>query len=86
MVTAGWPSTRVIEVASLKVGLIAATSPSVTTVEADDATGIASTSSGDSISAGTLTPKRPCAPSIAPAATRLLPCAAATAKFSSDTP
>ncbi len=71
--TAGRPSTRVTEVASLKVGRIEATSPSVTVAAREAATGMLSTSSGVSISAGTLTAKRPCGPSSAPAATRLLP-------------
>ena len=54
MATAGRPLTRVIEVASLKVGRIAATSPSVTRGVGDAATGMLSTSSGVSISAGHL--------------------------------
>ena len=46
MATAGRPSTRVIEVASLKVGLMVATSPSVTEAAFDAATGIWRTSCG----------------------------------------
>ncbi len=75
--TAGLPSTRVIEVASLKVGRILATSPSFTDDLLEAATGMLRTSSGVSISAGTLIAKRPCSPSSAPAATRLLPVAEA---------
>ena len=71
IVIAGRPLTRVIEVASLKVGFTCATSPSVTTAPGLAATGIFSMSSGRSISAGTLTAKRPVGPSSAPAATRL---------------
>ena len=72
MVIAGTPFTRVIEIASLKVGRTSATSPSVTAAPDEATTGIFSTSSGFSISAGTFTAKRPLAPSSAPAATRLL--------------
>ena len=72
MVIAGTPFTRVIEIASLKVGRTSATSPSVTAAPDEATTGIFSTSSGFSISAGTFTAKRPVAPSSAPAATRLL--------------
>ena len=72
MVMAGRPLTRVTEVASLKVGLTCATSPSVTVAPGDG---------GDRNlehvlrlldQAGTLTAKRPVAPSSAPAAIRLL--------------
>ena len=72
MVIAGTPLTRVIEIASLKVGRTSATSPSVTVAPDDATTGIFSTSSGFSISAGTFTANRPLEPSSAPAATRLL--------------
>ena len=72
MVMAGLPLTRVTEVASLKVGLISATSPSVTAAPEVATTGTCSTSCGCSISAGTLTAKRPVWPSSAPAAIRLL--------------
>ena len=86
MATAGRPSIRVIVVASLKVGRISATSPSTTLAVVFAATGICSTSSGFSISAGTLTAKRPLSPSSAPAATRLLPPAATATKSLSETP
>jgi hypothetical protein len=72
MVIAGLPLTRVMVVASLKVGLTCATSPSVTVAPRDDAIGMLNTSCGRSISDGTLTANRPVSPSSAPAATRLL--------------
>ena len=85
-VIAGRPLTRVIDVASLKVGFTCATSPSVTVAPALDATGIFSMSSGFSISAGTFTAKRPVAPSSAPAATRLFDCCVMAISCSSETP
>ena len=72
IVMAGRPFTRVTVVASLKVGRTCEMSPSVTVAPGEETTGICSTSCGFSISAGTLTAKRPVAPSRAPAATRLL--------------
>ena len=86
IVTAGRPSTLVMVVASLKVGLMVATSPRVTEAALEAATGMCKTSSGVSINAGTLTAKRPCGPSSAPAATRLFPCAATNANWSRETP
>ena len=86
MVIAGRPLTRVIEVASLKVGFTCATSPSVTVAPALDAIGICSMSCGFSISAGTFTAKRPVAPSSAPAATRLFDDCVIAISCSSDTP
>ena len=72
MVMAGRPLTRVTEVASLKVGLICATSESVTAAPAFAVTGTRSTSCGFSNSDGTLTAKRPDSPSSAPAAISVL--------------
>ncbi len=73
MVMAGRPLTRVTEVASLKVGLICATSQSVTAAPGRVAiTGTLRTSCGFSNSDGTLTAKRPDWPSSAPAAIRVL--------------
>ena len=72
MVMAGLPLTRVTEVASLKVGLISARSPSVTAAPAVATTGTLRVSCGCSIRLGTLTAKRPVSPSSAPAAIRLL--------------
>ena len=72
MVMAGRPLTRVIEVASLKVGLTCAMSESVTVAFAEAITGTFSTSCGFSNSDGTLTAKRPLSPSIAPAAINVL--------------
>ena len=86
MVIAGWPLTRVTEVASLKVGFTCATSPSVTAAPELAATGIFSMSCGFSISAGTFTAKRPVAPSSAPAATRLFDCCVIAMSCSSETP
>ena len=59
MVMAGRPLTRVIEVASLKVGLTCAMSPSVTDAFGDATIGIFRMSCGFSNSDGTLTAKRP---------------------------
>jgi hypothetical protein len=71
MVMADKPLTRVTDVASLKVGLIRTTSPTVTEAPLEAAIGIFSTSCGRSIRLGTLTAKRPVVPSSAPAAIRL---------------
>ena len=86
MVIAGLPLTRVIEVASLKVGRTVATSPSVTEAPAVEATGIFSMSSGRSIRPGTLTAKRPLCPSSAPAAIRLLDAFVTATSWSSEMP
>ena len=86
MVIAERPFTRVIEVASLKVGRTCATSPSVTTAPWLAAIGICSMSCGRSISAGTFTAKRPVAPSSEPAAIRLFDCCVTAMSWSSDTP
>src|SRR3954466_8824626 len=73
MAMEGLPLTRVIEVASLKVGRTSATSPSVTAAEPVAATGYFQMSGAVSMSAGPFTAKRPDALSTAPAAIRLLP-------------
>ena len=86
MVMAGRPLTRVTEVASLKVGCTCATSPSVTVAPAEAAIGIFSTSCGFSIRPGTLTAKRPVAPSSAPAAIRLFEALNEAISWSSETP
>ena len=72
MVIAGMPLTRVTDVASLKVGLMVTTSPTVTAAPLEAAIGIFRTSCGRSIRLGTFTAKRPVEPSSAPAAIRLL--------------
>ena len=72
MVMAGRPLTRVTEVASLKVGLICATSDSVTAAPDEAITGTLRMSCGFSNSEGTLTAKRPDWPSSAPAAISVL--------------
>ncbi len=86
MVMAERPLTRVTEVASLKVGLTCATSPTVTVAPDVAATGTFSTSCGFSIRPGTLTAKRPVPPSSAPAAIRLLEALTVEMSWSSETP
>ena len=86
MVIAGLPLTRVIEVASLKVGLMVATSPSVTVAPADEATGMLSMSCGRSMRPGTLTAKRPVCPSSAPAAMMLFEACVTAINWSSEMP
>jgi hypothetical protein len=70
-VIAGLPSMRAIVSASLKVDRTVARSRTLTTAFGPATTGRLATSSGVSISAGTLTAYLPSSPSIAPAATRL---------------
>ena len=72
IVIAGMPLTRVTDVASLKVGRMVTTSPTVTAAPLEAAIGIFKTSCGRSIRLGTFTAKRPVEPSRAPAAIRLL--------------
>ena len=72
MVMAGRPLTRVIEIASLKVGLICAMSASVTDAFDEATSGTFRMSCGRSNSDGTLTEKRPVWPSSAPAAISVL--------------
>ena len=71
-VTAGWPPTRAKPSGSLKPRRTVATSANVTTRSPSTLSGIASTSSNDSTTPGTLTTSRPAPVSIAPGATSRL--------------
>ncbi|MHC2794410.1 hypothetical protein ACVINZ_003422 [Mesorhizobium jarvisii] len=86
MAMAGLPLRRVIVVASAKVERIVAMSLACTTALGPATTGSAATSSGVSISDGTLTAYLPCEPSILPAATRLLEAPTAPISWSSCSP
>ena len=86
MAMAGLPLSRVTVSASLKVERIVATSLACTTALGRATTGRLATSSGVSISDGTLTAYLPCEPSMLPAATRLLEAPTPAISWSSCSP